>query len=244
MKKIGKYIKNLFVSKNITAVDEQDISKMIHKESEKERYAKKLGVKYHEYEMPKAYIGTTSAFYMQDNMVYLYPPNDGAPTKPIYFYDDGRLIFRNENAFQEITNLDEILLEMIQIYNKALDEKVSINSYGFMLELQDKLTPFYNGRASLVMTDRAIPNENSKKSLKYYINSFLDRFIGWNFGVSVNRNNELKKELEKLNEKVINLGLREYKGIGFEVYGTETEVYNGLQHYYLPTETEKTFNKK
>ena len=106
-----------------------------------------LGVKYHEYEMPKAYIGTTSAFYMQDNMVYLYPPNDGAPTKPIYFYDDGRLIFRNENAFQEITNLDEILLEMIQIYNKALDEKVSINSYGFMLELQDKLTPFYNGRA-------------------------------------------------------------------------------------------------
>ena len=76
----------------------------------------------------------------------------------------------------------------------------------------------------------------SKTVARKFINKFLDHFIGWNFGVSVNRNEKLKAELESLNEKVINMGLREYAGTGYEVYGIETEEHNGLQHFYLPTE--------
>ena len=40
---------------------------------------------------------------------------------------------------------------------------------------------------------------------KYFINHFLDHFIGWNFGLSVNRNEDLKRELEEL---------KKYKAIG------------------------------
>ncbi len=32
------------------------------------------------------------------------------------------------------------------------------------------------------------------------------------------------------------MGIREYAGTGFQVYGTEDEVTNGLQHYILPIE--------
>ena len=31
------------------------------------------------------------------------------------------------------------------------------------------------------------------------------------------------------------MGIREWAGSGFEVYGVEDEVYDGLQHYKLPT---------
>ena len=77
---------------------------------------------------------------------------------------------------------------------------------------------------------------------KYFINHFLDHFIGWNFGVSVNRNEKLRNELESLNEKVIDKGIRKYAGAGFEVYGVDSEAYNGLQHYSLPIE--KSVGKK
>lgn len=30
------------------------------------------------------------------------------------------------------------------------------------------------------------------------------------------------------------MGIREYAGTGFEVYGIESEAYDGLQHYSLP----------
>ena len=93
----------------------------------------------------------------------------------------------------------------------------------------------------MVITDKAILNNKLNKDNfddvnKYFINLFLDHFIGWNFWLSINRNDELKRELEKLNDKVIDMGIREWAGSGFEVYGVEDEVHNGLQHYYLPME--------
>ena len=39
------------------------------------------------------------------------------------------------------------------------------------------------------------------------------------------------------------MGIREWAGSGFEVYGVEDEVYDGLQHYKLPTEKEKVKKK-
>ena len=72
---------------------------------------------------------------------------------------------------------------------------------------------------------------------KYFINHFLDHFIGRNFGLSVHRKEKLKKELEELNEKVISMGIREYAGSKLEVSGNEDRAVDGLQHYKLPIET-------
>ena len=82
-----------------------------------------------------------------------------------------------------------------------------------MLELTDEPSKEYKGNVSLVITEKAIRNQklndqNFDEATKYFINHFLDHFIGWNFGLSVNRNEELKKELEELNEKVIDMGIR------------------------------------
>lgn len=175
----------------------------------------------------------------ENNMIFLYPVNDGMPTCPFEFYKNGNLIIHNQNVYSEITNLDEIILQMVRIYDKAIDKGIVLDPYYFMLKLNGKVKKNYRGNAKLVITEKAIRNqklndENYEEAMKYFINHFLDHFIGWNFGVSINRNETLKNELEKLNNKVIDRGLREYINGGFEVKGVENENYHGLQHYYLP----------
>lgn len=176
-----------------------------------------------------------------DNMIFLYPPNDGMPTCQFEFFKGEKLIISNQKAYSEIDNLDEILLQMVRIFNKSLDDGIVLDPYYFMLKLDSDIKENYKGNASLVITEKAIRNQklndqNFDEATKYFINHFLDHFIGWNFGVSVNRNETLRNELESLNEKVIDKGIRKYAGTGLEVYGVDGEVYNGLQHYYLPVE--------
>ena len=228
--------KNDNSDKRISFVDEKENKKNIE-------LAQEYNVDYlSSYSLPRAYINNDNAFFSYSGLVYFYPPNDGAPTKPFSYYVDRDLLFRNINVFQEIENLDEVLLKMVGIMDKAFDEKIAINPYGFMLHLDDELTMNYKGNASLVMTNNSLP-KNDAKSRKYFINRFLDHFIGWNFGVSVNRNEELKDALIKINNKVIKSGLREDAGPGYDVYGTETDVYDGLQHFYLPT-SDYNYQKK
>ena len=186
--------------------------------------------------------GGFNRFSMANNdMIYLYPVTDGFPTCPFEFYKGTKLILNNQKVYSEITNLDEIILQIVRIFNKSLDEGIVLDPYYFMLRLDDEIKPCYKGSATLVITEKTIRNQklnkkNFDEANKYFINKFLDRFIGWNFGVSVNKNETLKKELEELNEKVIDMGLREYAGPGLNVYGVDSEAQNGLQHYYLPLE--------
>lgn len=183
------------------------------------------------------------------NMIFLYPVNDGMPTCPFEFWKDGKLVLHNQNVYSEITNLDEIILQIVRIFNKSLDEGIVLDPYYFMLKLNDEAKENYKGSATLVITEKAIRNQklneqNFDEATKYFINHFLDHFIGWNFGVSVNRNETLKEELLSLNNKVIEMGIREYAGSGFEVYGVDDEVHNGLQHFTLPKEKENVLTKK
>lgn len=182
-----------------------------------------------------------NAFEISNNLVYFYPLNDGMPTCTFEFYKNGELVLDNHKEFSQISNLDEILLQMVRIFNQSLDNKIVLDPYYFMLELIDKPCKDYKGKVSLVITEKAIRNQklddkNFDEANIYFINQFLDHFIGWNFGLSVNRNEDLKRELEELNEKVIDMGIRKWAGPGYEVYGIENELYNGLQHYILPTE--------
>lgn len=189
----------------------------------------------------------TNAYEISNDLIYFYPLNDGLPVCEFEFYKDGELVIGNDKEYSQISNLDDILLQMVRIYDKALDNGIILDPYYFMLELTDEVCKDYHRGASLVITEKAIRNQvinknNFDEANKYFINHFLDHFIGWNFGLSVNRNETLRNELEKLNEKVINMGIREWAGPGHEVYGTESVEHNGLQHYKLPTE--KVNNKQ
>ena len=183
-----------------------------------------------------------------DNMIFLYPVNDGMPTCPFEFWKDGKLVLHNQNVYSEITNLDEIILQIVRIFNESLDNGIVLDPYYFILRLNDDVKENYKGSATLIITEKAIRNQklnedNFNEATKYFINHFLDHFIGWNFGVSVNRNTTLKEELLSLNDKVIEMGIREYAGSGFEVYGVDDEIYNGLQHFTLPTGKKKALTK-
>ncbi len=182
-----------------------------------------------------------NAFQIFNNLIYFYPLNDGYPTCGFEFYQNGELIIDNAEEYSQISNLDDIILQMVRIFNQSLDKGIVLDPYYFMLELTDKICKGYNGSANLIITEKAIRNQklNNKafnEAQRYFINHFLDHFIGWNFGLSVNRNETLKQELEELNEKVIDMGIREYAGDGFEVSGTKDSVVNGLQRYILPIE--------
>lgn len=203
--------------------------------------ASSLNLKFSFYDLKRIKKECVNAFEISNNLVYFYPLNDGMPTCVFEFYKNGELVIDNNREYSQIPNLDEILLQMVKLYNKSLDNRIVLDPYYFMLELTDEPYKDYQGNVSLVITEKAIRTQklneqNFDEATKYFINHFLDHFIGWNFGLSVNRNEDLKRELEKLNEKVIDLGIREWAGSGFEVYGVENEVHNGLQHYKLSTE--------
>ena len=207
-----------------------------------------LNLKFAFHDLKKIEMDYTNAFEISNNLVYFYPLNDGMPTCGFEFYKNGELVIDNDKEYSQISNLDEILLQIVRIFNQSLDNRIVLDPYYFMLELTDEICENYHGNVNLVITEKAIRNqklneENFDEANKYFINHFLDHFIGWNFGLSVNRNEDLKRELEELNEKVIDMGIREWAGPGFEVYGVEDEVYDGLQHYKLPIEKSKIKKK-
>ena len=177
-------------------------------------------------------------FYAEDGCyILLHPANDGRPTCPFEWYGefDGetKMLIDNQSSFKNITNLSEILLQMVRLYIKYIDEDVFISSFNLAIKLDEEVRPNYVGKATLVVTDYSIQNKWVKPkqvvdAKKYCINEFLDHFIGWNFGVAVKSNPQLEKELLEFNSLVISKGLREDAGPGFEVWCS-----NDVQHYDL-----------
>ena len=203
-----------------------------------------LNLKYCKYDMEKIEKFHINAFEISDNnLIYFYPLNDGKATCGFSFYKNGELVIDNDKEFKQITNLDDILLKMVRVFDKALDNNILLDPYSFMLELEDKVQMDYKGKANLVITDKSVRNfiideQEFTKAKNTLINIFLDHFICWNFGVSINRNETLKQELEELNNKVIDMGIRKYAGPGLEVCGIYEEALDGLQLYKLPVEKE------
>ncbi len=170
---------------------------------------------------------TNSYYAKEDKYILLYPPNDGMPTCPFKWYTSEKvLILNNQNAFKSITNLDDIIIQMIELYTKYIDSDVFIASYGFAIKLKDTIHSDYTGSATLTLTDDSIRNAKVDSSdileaKKYFLNDFLDHYIGWNFGVIINKSEKLKKAINEFNTLVIQKGLREYAGTGFDVWTTK-----------------------
>lgn len=210
------------------------------------KIAQQLNLRFELHSLRKLNKNNVNAYESSNSLIFFYPLNDGYPTCGFEFYENGKLLISNAQGFSQINNLDEIILHMVRLYSYAIDNNIVLDPFYFMLEIKKDTTDKING--NLVVTEKAIRNhkltkDNFDEANKHFINKFLDHFIGWNFGLSVNRNETLKIELEKLNAKVINMGIREYAGAGFEVYGTEDEVQDGIQHYSLPTGKEKLLKK-
>lgn len=244
---IGKVFSKLFgvksEEKNRTG-ERKVISKILNIDFQKitaKKVASENGIEY----IPKAtgkklhssekYVNQVYA--VKGNYILLHPANDGMPTCPIEWYGnfDGKdkMIMDNQSSFKNIVNLSDIILQMVRLYAKYIDYDIFIASAGFAIKLDDKICPDYIGKASFVLTDDAIRNNKVKpehviEAKKYFLNDFLDHFIGWNFGVVVKTNPKLEKELLEFNNLVISKGLREDAGSGFEVWCSDD-----VQHYAM-----------
>lgn len=164
--------------------------------------------------------------YMKKNrFLCFYPPNDGKHTHKANWYctcnDHIVKVIDNQEAFANITNLNEILRQMVNIYIRYVDnEKVSINPFGFAISLEDEVTADYVGKAKLVVTADSVILADVKNKV-YCINEFLDRFMGFNFGIVISNDILLEDKLNHLNDLVIRRNIRDYHGEGYEVICTE-----------------------
>lgn len=173
-------------------------------------------------------------FYLKKNRyILLHPPNDMFLTYPFEwyanFYGKPMMVMNNQSAFDCITNLSDILLQMIQLYDEYIDENVFIASAGFAIRLDEKLCPNYHGKATLVMTKDSIRNSKVgyyevSAAKKFFINDFLDNYIAWNFGATILKNPELENALVDLNNLAINRGLREYSKCEFDLWSSKNIV--------------------
>lgn len=125
-------------------------------------------------------------------------------------------ILNNQLAFNQIKNIDEILIKMTRIMNASIDAPtVIVPEIGFALKLTDELKPNYNGAARLVAIDDIDPEQvfkDPEQLERFKIsceNSFLDKFIGLNYGANVRRNRALRRELHRYEDKLIKKGRRQ-----------------------------------
>ena len=114
-----------------------------------------LNLKFNLYYLKKLNNEDINAFKISKNLVYFYPLNDGMPTCGFEFYKNGKLVVDNDKEYSQISNLDEILLQMVRIFKQSLDNRIVLDPYYFMLELNDKPSKNYQGDASLVITEKA-----------------------------------------------------------------------------------------
>lgn len=208
-----------------------------------EMVADLLGVSIIEDNLKKAESKGRNSYQVKD-IIYFYPPNDSYPKYPYKFYQNGKLIIDNQTSFSQIINLDEILLKMVKLFDKALENDIVIDPYSFVLKLTDPIKKGYVGKAELLMMECAVKNGvlneyTFEEAKSYFLNMFLDNFMGYNFGESINRNEELREELNRFNQKVIDLNLREESNIECIETDTEKEEYPSIQHYHFPTKKEK-----
>lgn len=164
----------------------------------------------------------------KDGCIILHPPNDGMPTRPVEFFrraKGGKLVkvIDNRNAFCEITNLPEILLQIAVLYEKHIDEPIFLDPMCFAIMLIDPINKHYVGRGKLAIAADTLCNNNVKPknqedARKFFYNRFLDHFIGWNFGKAVSKYPQLEDALSRITRQLIDRDLRRNAGPGFNVW--------------------------
>lgn len=160
------------------------------------------------------------------NYVSFLPINDGKDSKPIEWVKEVTSedfavpylgeVLTNTDLFNGITNLEEILEQMISLYSDNIGKDVFISPYDFALKLKGEIKENYQGPAELVITNQTVLNSkvSSTEKLemkKNCINTFLDVFLTLNFGEVFRKNKALDKKLRDFNAKVIEKGLRRHE---------------------------------
>lgn len=148
--------------------------------------AKFLGIEYIPKILNKKEVdrGEITSEVTEENTIEFIPLNRVSDSKT-YTWKNDEIFLSNFDNFKEIVNLNEMLVQMTDIYIKSLDNNIFINPYAFGL----KLTQVGNSKYSavLVLQEETVLNwkiepYERKKYKKKLLSDFLLCFIGYNFG--------------------------------------------------------------
>ena len=137
----------------------------------------------------------------------LYPMMDGKRLLKYEYYTrvNGELVkvMDNQSAYAGLTNLEDILTNIVWLYVKYIDKRVFIDANQFAVVLLGEVTADYHGLGSLAVTDRTIINSAvmpdeiiETRNLCY--NDMLEHFIKWNFSKVLSRSDKLREMLAGL----------------------------------------------
>ena len=166
--------------------------------------AKFLGIEYIPKILNKKEVdrGKITSEVTEENTIEFIPLNRVSDSKT-YTWKNDEIFLSNFDNFKEIVNLNEMLVQMTDIYIKSLDNNIFINPYAFGL----KLTQVGNSKYSavLVLQEETVLNwkiepYERKKYTKQLLNDFVFGFIGFNFGNQM-RDTRLKVKIQELIEK-------------------------------------------
>lgn len=195
----------------------------------------------------------------EDNRINLTAPvswHTQVPTAYLIKTEDGyKELMTNQYNFNNIKNIDEILIQMTKIMSASVDSPHIIDpDYAFSIKLTDKIEPAYIGSAKLVVYDDIRPENLIEKEAagkeklsdddslskytevrkRYCENAFLDYFIGLGYGANVKQNKELREELEAYTNKLISKGRR----IKLDTSFADRNI-DGHNHWEVPGVIEK-----
>lgn len=127
--------------------------------------AEELGIEYVQgiTEQQIAKCGVNAFYALNNKYCLLYPSNDGTPNFKFEWNakinEKRQILFDNTESFDCIKNLGEILIQIIGIYTKYIDEDVLISSYNFAIMLEDEIKSPYVGNAKLVFREETVKNQ-------------------------------------------------------------------------------------
>ena len=185
--------------------------------------------------------GNNNFYFDKSKIIHFYPPNDVNGSHSVKWFkltseDTIVKIHDNRDSFAFISNISEILLTMTNLYIDYLYNDIAINPYEFCIHFDDEVEDkYYSKSASLVLTKKTIVSGfRDISDLKvFYLNEFLDHFIGWNFGAVISTNPKLENALIELSNLAISEGLRKNASISYN---------SGRKNHYSKTVRPYSFN--
>lgn len=170
-----------------------------------------LGYSCEDYVLEKNYNSQINSFIIDDrNLIYFFPRSLDRRYKSFEFIKDEKVIINNDNNYEEIANLNDILLELTKLFNKAFDLNIILDPSCLMIRLDGEIKENYNKNASIVLNNAIIKNggdyieDNFLSSKLYFLKSFLN-VLENTYKKYIDSNEEIKKIIETLNDKMDNL---------------------------------------
>ena len=132
---------------------------------------------------------------------------NGSIPPPFYLYDsNNKQIISNEQSFRQLTNINEIITDMSKVIRDAYKDELPLNPFeNFVLKIVEnsKTKKLYGElKYNLYPTLDEKYLNNKKQSSIDFAESFIQKFLGYNYIIDFKNNKVLEELLNELKFEV------------------------------------------